>query len=466
LITYDLIIIGAGSGGLTAALFARQLGLKTALIDKEKPGGDCTWTGCVPSKALIKAAKVAQMVRSAAKFGVMTAPPTVDMAAVKAYINQAITDIYRHETPAMLQAQGIDLFLGGARFPDAHTVEVGEQQLSGRRFIIATGASPRKPAMEGLEEIPYQTYEQIFENEQLPPRLLVMGAGAVGCEIGQAYQRLGSQVTLIDRGILPALDGLVEAALLPHFRGEGMRFVRGLVTKCRLKSSGEVCLQVGEQEVCGDGLLLAVGRKPNVMGLGLENAGIDHTPNGIQVDRTLRTNIGHIYAIGDCLGREQFTHYAAFQGAMAVRNGFLPGKSAGIVNTIPNTIFTDPEVSQVGLAEAVAREKYGHKVIVSCRPLNSIDRAITDDARAGFIQVVHTRQGKLLGATIVAPQAGELIGEFALALNQGLSVSDLSTTIHPYPTYSVGIQQLMSEQYTASLLSGVSGRLLKQMAQW
>jgi pyruvate/2-oxoglutarate dehydrogenase complex dihydrolipoamide dehydrogenase (E3) component len=463
---YDLIIIGAGSGGLTAAEFAVKLGIKVALVEKERIGGDCTWTGCVPSKALLKAAKVAHQARSAGKYGIMTDLPSTDMSKVRDYVRQVIADIYQHETPEKLGGKGIDVVMGAAQFVDAHTIQVGQRRLAAKKFILATGAHPFIPPVPGLDDVPYLTYLHIFDNNQLPERLLVMGAGPIGSEIAQAYQRLGSQVTLIDVGLMPRDEPEVAEVMGRVFTCEGMKFVEGLVTAARRTDNDIVVLNVKEQEIRGDMLLVAVGRAPNVGDLALDQAGVKYSAQGIEVDKYLRTNVKHIYAVGDCVkGNHQFTHVAGWQAVQAVRNALLPGTSNGFSEVVPWTTFTDPEVAHVGLTEAEARQQFSHGAVgVTLWPMSRTDRAVAENDREGFIKVVHKKNGKVLGATVVASRAGEIITEFTLALRHSLKLFDLANVIHVYPTYAVGTMQLAGQVVVNNLLSGLSGRALRFLA--
>ncbi|MFQ5612644.1 MAG: dihydrolipoyl dehydrogenase family protein [Anaerolineae bacterium] len=464
--SYDLIIIGAGSGGLTAASFAARLGLNVALVEKNRVGGDCTWTGCVPSKALLKVAKVAHQARTAARYGIETASPAVDMIRVREYVRGAIAGVYRRETPQMLAEEGIEVVFGPARFLDPHTIQAGQRTLSAKRFLITTGARPMIPPIDGLDDVPYLTYEEIFDNDRLPARLLVVGAGPIGVELAQAYGRLGSQVTLIDVGLLPREDPEVAEALSRVLAGEGLRFVEGLVAEAR-REGDEIALRMkgSGQEVRGDMLLLAVGRAPNVNGLDLEKAGVAFSAQGIEVNKNLRTGVRHIYAAGDCVaGSQQFTHVAGWQAFLAVRNAFLPGGDNAFGPNVPRVTFTDPEVAHVGLTEAEARQQIGHDVRVTRRAMDRTDRAVAEDDVAGFIKVVHKKDGTILGATIVAGRAGEAITEFVLALEQDLKLADLAQAMHAYPTYSSAVMQLAAEVTVGNLLGGLFGRIIRRLA--
>ncbi len=464
---YDLIIIGAGAGGLTAAGFAARLGVKVALIEKNRVGGDCTWTGCVPSKALLKAAKVAHTVRTAGEYGICTPDktPQVDMVKVREYIRQSIADIYQHEPPQQLNNKGIEVINGAAHFVDAQTIKVKKQSLGAKKFIIATGASPYIPPIPGLQDVPYVTYLDIFDNIDLPERFLVIGAGPIGVELAQAYQRLGSQVTLIDIGLLPQEEPEVAEVLGQVFAREGLRFVKGLVKHVQ-QEGNEIVLTVNEQVYRGDMLLVAVGRAPHVTGLDLEQAGVTYSPQGIAVDKNLQTNIKHIYAIGDCVaGNYQFTHYAGWQGFVAARNALLPFNDKGTDKIMAWTTFTDPEVAHTGLTEAEAGQKLGDGVQTRLWPLNHIDRAVIENDREGFIKIIYQKNGKLAGATIVAERAGELITEFTLALERGLKLADLAQIMHVYPTYGMGVMRLAAEVSTEQVMNSFKGKVLRKLAR-
>lgn len=463
---YDLIIIGAGSGGLTAAEFAVKLGIRVALVEKDRIGGDCTWTGCVPSKALLKAAKVAHAARTAMQYGIHTESPKTDMAGVKQYIHQVIADVYAHEEPETLIKQGIDVISGTARFIDSHTIDIDGRTLYGKKFIIATGAHPVVPPIPGLSSTPYQTYLQLFDNDQLPERFIIIGAGPIGAEIAQAYQRLGSQVTLIDTRLLPSEAPEVAEVMGQVFEVEGIHLVQGLVSEAGLKGNS-IVVSVDDQQYQGDLLLVAVGRRPNIASLGLKNADINSSPQGIEVNDFMQTSVNHIYAIGDCVkGNLQFTHVAGWQGVQAVRNAFLPLNSrAGSTTIVPWSIFTDPEVAHVGLTEVQAREAHGDKVHISDWPMTHLDRAVAENDYVGFIKVVHLQNGKILGATIVAERAGELISEFAIAIQHNLKLIDIANVIHPYPTYAVGTMQLAGEAAVASLMNGTLGKVMQGLAR-
>jgi pyruvate/2-oxoglutarate dehydrogenase complex dihydrolipoamide dehydrogenase (E3) component len=461
---FDLVIVGAGSGGLTAAGFAAQLGAKVALVEKNRIGGDCTWTGCVPSKALLKAAKVAHEIRTASRFGINANPPVIEMANVRAYLRQAIEQVYQFESPEELQKRGIEVIQGAGRFIDAQTIRVGEQLVRGRAFLITTGARPRIPSIEGLRDVPFLTYEQIFDNDRLPRSMIVIGGGPIGMEMAQAYRRLGTDLSLVADRLLPKDDPEAREVMRHVFEREGVRFVWGRAKSAR-KQAEEIVVATEGEQVRGDLLLIASGRQPAIADLDLEKAGVACSAKGIPVDARLCTNVKHIYAAGDVTGGYQFTHFAGWQAFQATRNALLPGSSSGVTDLVPWVTFTDPEVAHVGLTEDQARSKYGENVTIHRWEMTHADRAICDDDRDGFIKLITKKDGSLLGATVVNARAGETITEFVVAMKHGLKVSALAGAIHAYPTYSTPVQQLAAEMATEHALAGVSGKIIRGISK-
>ena len=361
--THDIVVIGGGSAGLTGARFAARLGARVALIEKNRIGGDCTWTGCVPSKALLRAAKAAHGVREAGKFGIDVPAPSVDMARVRAHVMKAVGAVYEGERPEVLQEEGIDVVLAPARFTGPNTIEAGDRTLTARRFVVCTGARPSVPPIPGLAEVSYLTHETIFENERLPLHLIVLGAGAIGTELAQAYGRLGADVSMLAAEFLPGADPDVQDFARRRLEEEGVRITIGPIDAVEM-DGGEYVVRCPDEAVRGDVLLVVTGRRPTVDGLGLEAAGVSCSSQGITVDRYLRTNKRHIYAAGDVLGGPQFTHLAAWQCFQAVRNALFPGRMSGIPRVLPSVTFLDPEIASVGLSEGEARELHGENVLV------------------------------------------------------------------------------------------------------
>jgi pyruvate/2-oxoglutarate dehydrogenase complex dihydrolipoamide dehydrogenase (E3) component len=461
---YDLLIIGAGSGGLIAAGFAAQLGARVALVEKSRIGGDCTWTGCVPSKALLKAAKVAHEVRTACHYGITSSPPKADMAKVRDYVSAAIQQVYQFETPETLQQKGIDVLLGSAHFVSPTSIEVAGQIVHAKKFLITTGARAVLPPIAGLRDLSCITYETIFENDRLPENLIVIGGGPIGSELAQAYKRLGSQVTIVSDHLLPKEDHDVRELIGRVFEYEGIRLLKGRANSVRRDGDGIVVSTDGG-EARGDLLLVASGRKPTVEGLDLEEAGVTYSEKGIPVDGQLRTNVKNIYAAGDVVGGQQFTHFAGWQAFQAVRNALLLGSSPGFTDLVPRVTFTDPEVAQVGPTEEQARSKYGNNLKICYTKMSQVDRAVCENDQLGFIKVIAKSNGTILGATIVAARAGETLSELIVAIKQNMKVSDLAGAIHAYPTYSTGIQQLAADMTIEKLLSGASGRIVRGLSK-
>ncbi|MDQ6673200.1 MAG: FAD-dependent oxidoreductase [Chloroflexota bacterium] len=467
--TYELAIVGAGSAGVWAAPFAARLGASVALIEKERIGGDCTHLGCVPSKALLKAAQVAQHLRHADEFGFDPVQPTVDLRRVMAGVREAIDHVYAFETPQALADAGVDVYLGGARFEDSHTLIVGEQtRIRAEHILLCTGAGAVDPAIPGLAETPHWTYASVWQQEHLPQRLLVLGSGPVGIELTQAFARLGSAVTILERGDRPlkVADPEASSVLRRALEDEGVQFRIGARVDRVLQHGNAVVLSDRGEDVEGDALLVAVGRRPVVKGLDLEQAGVAYTERGIQVDEHLRTSQKHIFACGDVIGSFQFTHYAAWQASMAIRTMLLPGSSKGVLERVPWTVFTEPEVAQCGLTEDEARRRYADREVCVARwPLERLDRAVTDHDRHGFVKIVHRPNGQILGAQIVSARAGEMIAEIALAIDHNLKLGDVAATLHVYPTYAIGVQQLAAAVRLRTLSRSAVVKLVRRVSQ-
>ena len=457
---YDFAIVGSGSAGLIAAEFALKLGARVVMMEKDRIGGDCTWTGCVPSKALLKVASVAHHTRTAAHYGIMTSAPTIDMPKVRAYLRAAIKQIYAGTTPEALRAKGIDILLGPVSFLDRHTLACGVQRIHARKILIATGADPVMPPIDGLSDVPFSTYRNLFDADTLPSTMAILGGGPIGVEIGQAYQRLGTQVTIFAERLLPKEEPEVSKLLQRVLEREGVRFVSEKVMRVEPQRAGIRVLSA-TAFVDAEKLLVASGRKPAVAGLNLEAAGVTYSDRGIDVDRRLRTSARNIYAAGDVLGGAQFSHLAGWQGFQAARNALLPGGNQGVSDVMPRVTFTDPEVAQVGLLEAEARVRTPGKVQVACWPLSRFDRAVCDNDREGFLKIIAKPDGTILGAAMVGRRAGDALMEIILAMQKKIRLADLASVIHPYPTYSSGIQLLATEMAMTKAMAGASGRMIR-----
>ena len=461
---YDLAILGAGAAGLIAADFALQLGARVALIEKDRIGGDCTWTGCVPSKSLLRAARTAQEARRATRMGVRLDGASVSLPQVRQYLRGTIQQIYEPTAPESLRARGLHVFVGPCHFADRFTLQCDGHPIRARRILISTGAVPRIPGIPGLDTVPYHTYLTIFENERMPQHLIVVGGGPVGCEVAQAYRRLGAKVTLFASRLLPREDPEVSQLMQEVFAREGIEHVPARADSVR-DEGGWAAVQSAVKSTRGDLLLIATGRVPAVRGLRLELAGVRYSDAGVEVNSHLQTSARTIYAAGDVTGAPQYSHLAGWQGFQAVRNALLPGSASGQPEVVPRVTFTSPEVAHAGLTEAEARARYGSALLTRILPLSKVDRAVNDDDRNGFFKMHVTRRGKIVGATIVAERGGEAITEIVLAMRNRIRIDDLAATVHPYPTYNSGIQTLATQMVMEKTLAGWQGTLLRRFAR-
>ena len=454
---YDLTILGGGSGGLTAARIAASLGARVLVIDNERLGGECLYTGCVPSKSLIHVARVVDQVRTGARLGLNASSIEIDMAQVAASIQGVIKQVYEAEK---VYTEDVTVKFGTVSFQSATSLRVNAETITTRATIIATGSRPAHPAIEGMAEVGYLTNEDVFQLTRLPTSLLIIGGGPMGVELGQALARLGVKVTLIQgpERVLPREDPDISEAIAGALRSSGVR----VETNARVLSAvqrGEkksVTVKQGERMVTfeADEILLAVGRQPNVDELNLHAIGVTCTAQGIKVDDYLRTSRANIFALGDVIGGYLFTHVAAYQARVAVRNALLPiGKKKVDYRVLPWCTFTDPEAARVGLTYAEAQQRQ-RQVRVITFPWADIDRAQTEHATTGFIKLVLAgKKEKIVGAHMVGAHAGELLGEIALAMQHHLTVSDMLAAIHTYPTLHTGLQQALFEAYLSSAKS-------------
>jgi pyruvate/2-oxoglutarate dehydrogenase complex dihydrolipoamide dehydrogenase (E3) component len=431
---YDLAVIGAGSGGLSVAAAAAQFGQKVVLFERGEMGGDCLNYGCVPSKALLAAAKQAQTMRSGASLGIAPVAPTVDFAAVRAHVQRAIAAIAPHDSQDRFEKLGVTVIRAAARFRDARSIEAEGKVYTARRFVVATGSRPAIPPVPGLSDVPFLTNETLFANETLPPHLLVLGAGPIGLEMAQAHRRLGSAVTVIEARLpLAQDDPELSAIVLERLAAEGVEILSNRAVARAGSDPDGVWLELeGGGRLTGSHLLLAAGRRPNVEDLGLEAAGIAVTARGITVDRRLRTTNRRVHAVGDVAGG-RFTHEAGYQAGIVIRNALfgLPAKArAGI----PHVTYTDPELAQAGLTEAEARAIHGDRVKILRWPFTGNDRAQAEGRTDGLVKIVTGPRGRILGAGIVGPGAGDLIQPWVLALDRGLGIGAMATPVLPYPT--------------------------------
>ncbi|MBX9589950.1 MAG: FAD-dependent oxidoreductase [Hyphomonadaceae bacterium] len=436
----DLCVIGGGAGGLSVAAAAAQLGVSVALVEKHKMGGDCLNYGCVPSKALIAAGQRAQLMRSSTPFGIAPVRPSIDHGAVHDHVHDVIAAIAPNDSVERFCGLGVVVVQAAGHFVSRDTVVAGDHRIKARRFIIATGSSPAIPPIPGLDRVPYFTNETIFDTRQKLDHLIIVGAGPMGLELGQAFLRLGSRVTVLEaQRALGKDDPELTEVVLKHLRAEGLDIREG--TTVERVGGGTRLIDVhtsagGRSDVVqGSHLLLATGRAPNVSGLNLEAAGIKYDTRGIRVDTALQTSNRKVLAIGDVTGAPPFTHVANYHAGIVIRRAVFHLGATVDSTILPWVTFTDPELAHVGLTEAQARKQHG-RVRVYRWPYHENDRAQAERATEGLVKIVTDGKGKIRGAGIVGRQAGELIQLWSLAISQGLNIKAMTQWISPYPTLS------------------------------
>ena len=470
---YNLVVIGAGTAGLVCAAGAAGLGAKVALIERHLMGGDCLNVGCVPSKAVIRAARAAAAVRDAGDFGVhVPEGVSIDFGRAMERMRRLRASIAPHDAARRFRDLGIDMFIGEGRFVNAHTVEVGGERLAFKKAVIATGARAAAPPIQGLEEIFYLTNESVFSLTELPKRLAVIGAGPIGCEMAQSFARFGTEVLLVEtmHGILPREDTDASGIVLESMQKDGVKLLCcGKELKLDKSAAGKIRLMVTshgrDYDEVVDQVLVAVGRAPNVENLGLDAAGVAFTQKGVQVNDQLQTSRAHIYAAGDICSPYQFTHAADFMARIVIRNALFFGRSKASALTIPWCTYTEPEIAHVGLYEKQATEQ-GIAVDTFTRRLEDVDRAILEGRTDGLARV-HVRKGtdKIVGATIVAANAGDMIAEITLAMTHKLGLGRIANTIHPYPTQAEVIRQI-GDAYNRTRLTPFAKSLFSRLMAW
>ncbi|MEM8793804.1 MAG: FAD-dependent oxidoreductase [Pseudomonadota bacterium] len=436
-LTPDLCVIGGGSGGLSVAAGAVQMGASVVLIEGHKMGGDCLNYGCVPSKALIAAAKKAHAHRHSAAFGIAEHEPVVDYARAMGHVEEVIAGIAPHDSVERFEGLGVQVIEDYARFADPNTVEAGGKTVRPRRFVVATGSSPAIPPISGLDTVPYLTNESLWENRELPETLIVIGGGPIGLEMAQAHRRLGSKVIVLEAfKALGKDDPEIAEIALTALRDEGLDIREGTAAEKIEGTAGNITVHLsGGESVTGTHLLVAVGRSPNLDKLALDAGNIAHERKGITVDKGLRsTSNRKVYAIGDVAGGLQFTHVANYHAGLVVRNALFRLPVSNQTHHIPWVTYTDPEVAHVGMTEAEAKEKIGSKLEIHRFSFGENDRARADLRTEGMIKGVFCTQGKIHGVSIVGASAGELIGPWALAMSKGLKIKDMAGMVAAYPT--------------------------------
>lgn len=471
---YNLVVIGAGTAGLVTAAGAAGLGAKVALIERHLMGGDCLNTGCVPSKALIRSAKAAHAVVKAKQFGIEVNPSDVSTHFDQAMerMRKLRSEISVHDSAQRFKDLGVDVFIGNGKFLNENTIEVNDQRLNFKRAVITTGARAAVPAIEGIEETGYLTNETVFSLTERPRRLAVIGAGPIGCELAQTFARLGTEVTLLQSHaqILPREDRDAATIIHRQLEADGVKLILNAKTTRVSKTEQARQLNIESEnehiQLDVDEILVAAGRAPNVQGLNLENAGVSYDErHGVSVNDYLQTSNPAIFSAGDICSRFQFTHSADFQARIVIGNALFKGWSKTSQLLIPWCTYTDPEIAHVGLYEHEAH-KQNIAIQTFVQEFSGVDRAILDGETDGFVKI-HTKQGtdRILGATIVAAHAGDLISEISVAMKSGMGLKKLASVIHPYPTQADAIRKI-GDQFNRTRLSPFIKRLFSKWLEW
>jgi pyruvate/2-oxoglutarate dehydrogenase complex dihydrolipoamide dehydrogenase (E3) component len=462
-------VIGAGAGGLSVAAAAAQLGVSVALVEKHRMGGDCLNYGCVPSKALLAAARRAHLMRSAAQFGIRPVVPAIDPEAVYGHVQNTIAAIAPNDSAERMAGMGIQVLRGTGHFITRDTLLVGEQRIKARRFVVATGSTPLVPAIPGLDKVPYFTSETIFDNREKLDHLIVIGAGPAGLELAQAHLRLGSRVTVIEAArALRRDDPEMSELVLRRLAAEGLDIREGAAIE-RIEGGTrlvEVHLSGGGSPtvVQGTHLLVTAGRKPNIAGLNLEAAGIKYDARGIKVNAGLKTSNGRVLAVGDVIGGPQLTHVANYHASIVIRRALFRVPARVDDSIIPWVTFTDPEIAHVGLTEEAASRRHG-RLRVYRWPYHENDRAHTERATGGLVKVVTDRRDRVRGASVVGEQAGELIQMWSLAISRGLDIKAMTQWISPYPTLSEINKRAAFGYYAAAAASPLVRKVVSWLAR-
>ncbi len=465
--TFDLVIIGAGSAGLVVAAVAASLKFKVALLEGDKMGGDCLNYGCVPSKALLSAARKVHTAKQASTFGLKTTDK-VDFKAVMKHVHDGIARIAPHDSEERFSGMGVEVIREHGSFEDAHTVITKSgRRLVGKRIIVATGSRAMVPPIKGIDTTPYLTNETIFELKTLPEHLIIIGGGPIGVEMGQAFNRLGAKVSLVEAAptILGKDDPELATVARAQVMEEGVHVYENHTVADTAKATKGVTVTLKNAEgktveLKGSHLLIAAGRAPNVDGIGLENTGVDYSKRGIPTSGAMRTNIPHIYAAGDVTGPYQFTHMAGYQAGLIIRRTLFGGLTTKPdYKAVPWVTYTSPELANVGLTEAQARTQYGDSIKVVRVPFDEVDRARAEGDTKGLLKVITTKRGKILGAGMVGTHAGELIHEWATFVQLGLNIRHMNSIIHAYPTRAEINKKAASAYYKEAFYSKGTRRL-------
>lgn len=471
---FDIVVIGGGAAGLTASKLAHGLGKKVALVERANVGGECTWTGCIPSKTLIHAANVAHLTNTMSEVGLHSSPFLLDTTNVMEHVRSVIKKVYERETEHDLENKGINVFQGSPSFLNSHEITLDDKKIKASKYIIATGSSPFVPSITGIDTVSYLTNETIFNVKTLPMSLIILGGGAIGVEMASALNYLGVQVTILEMQdrLLPKEDHELVERLSTSLKKRGINVITRAQATAVAQAGNQIAVtyqdaQQKNHTQNAEQLLVAVGRKPNVAGLHLEKAGVRVGKKNIEVNEYLQTHAKNIYACGDVVGPYQFSHMAFYQASIATRNAIIPffKKKVSYENVCWVT-FCDPTLGSAGLTEEQARERFGENIKIFRYPYELSDRAITENATEGLAKFIVDKKGYLLGAHILGAQAGQLISEVQVGKTFSLKFKDYFKVIHPYPTYAEIIWHAAKMSYIDTLENNPFLRFLQTLMKW
>lgn len=460
---YDIIAVGGGTAGLVTAAGAAGLGARAALAEKHRMGGECLWTGCVPSKALLACARVAADARDAARFGIQTGTVSVDFAAVMRHVRQARETIEPHDSPDRFRSLGVDVLLGEARFTGERTLRIGSRTISARNVVIATGSRPLIPDIPGLRDVAFHTNETVFDIEAFPASMIILGAGAIGVEMAQAFALLGTRVTLFEAAprVLPAEDADLTDLLAAEMKKAGIDLRLGTEVT-RVESTGNgVRVVAGNYSVDADTILVATGRSSVLDTLDLAAGGVAVAGGKLVLDDKLRTSARNVWAAGDVTGGPRFTHVADYQARTVLRNALFPLSTSVNYDVVPRVTYAVPELASVGLTAEAARAEHGDHIQVYARDFGGLDRAIADGRTTGLLKIVSDARGRILGGHVIGYHASSIIAEIALAMTQDVPLSKLSAQMHAYPTYAESLKHT-GDAHVRSRFKG----LARSVAGW
>ena len=461
---FDVIIIGGGPAGLVASKVLVAFGKKTAIVERAKLGGDCTHSGCIPSKALLKSASAYFNAKNLNKYGLSSNSITIDTSKVLLHVRNIVAEIYSHETPEVFEKAGVNIIEGSAKFISKNEIAVGDKTYFANKFIIATGSAPSIPNIPGIQDVSYLTNENIFLQDSIPSSLIVVGTGAIGIEMATAFNRLGCKVTLISRGkgILKQNDEELSEILLGELKKEGIEFINNASFEKITQTDAQISLHVNKEILIAQKILFAIGRLANV-DLNLERADVQYDKNSIKVNDYLQTSNSNIYAIGDVSSKYKFTHIAEQNAIIAASNIGLPFKKKVSYEHIGWCIYSEPEFAQIGLTQTQARKKYGEKIQIYKMEYKNTDRGYTDVEKVGIVKVSVLTNGKIVGASILGCRAGELIHQLQLAKTFNISFDKLSKMVYIYPTFADLIKQPAKKFYIAKLMNNPFLKFIKKI---